>query len=333
MGGDDAPRQVVAGAVLAARRYPDTRIFLSGLERAIRAELDKAPPCPPNIEILPASQIVEMRDSPVQALREKKDSSIGVGIAKIARKEADAFVSAGNTGAVMAASTLGLGRLEGVQRPGIAVPIMALDHLVVVIDCGANPHCKPSHLVQYGIMAAEFTQDAWEVKNPRVGLLNVGEEAGKGTDTQKEAHDLMKHAGINFVGNVEPKSIFSGECDIIVCDGFVGNILLKTCESLGMKLLNHQRAEIKRKFLRKVGYVLCKGAFRTLQHCTDYSEYGGAPLLGVDGAIIISHGRSDAKAIESAIREARSFVGRGVNQKIADAIRRMPLTNNKNHTP
>jgi len=322
MGGDNAPAATVAGAITAARRFKDTTIYLVGSGEAIRAEIDKNGRCPANIEVVPASESIGMHESPVHAIRGKKDSSIGVGIAKLMAGGADAFVSAGNTGAVVAASTLGLRLLEGVQRPGIAVPMVALDHMVVIIDCGANIQCKPSHLVQYGIMASEFAQDVWELGNPRVGLLNVGEEEGKGTDMIKEAHELLSKTDLNFVGNVEPKSIMLDECDIVVCDGFVGNVLLKTSESVAMKFVSHLRVAIQKGLLRKIGFALCKGAFRAVQNSGDYSEYGGAPLLGVDGAIIISHGRSDARAIESAVREARSFVGRKVNEKIASAIRR-----------
>jgi glycerol-3-phosphate acyltransferase PlsX len=329
MGGDYVPAQPVAGAILAARRFPDTKILLSGPPSLLEAELAKSLSCPANIEILPAFQYIGMHESPVVALRAKKDNSITVGIEAISQGKADAFLSAGNTGAVVAASTLGLGLLEGVQKPGIAVPMVALDHMVVIIDCGANIQCKPTHLLQYAVMATEFAIDVWGIKSPRVGLLNVGEEDSKGTNTLREAFDLIKRAGLEFVGNVEPEGIFFGKCDIVVCDGFVGNVLLKTSESVASKLLKYLKGEIQKSIMRKLGFALCRRAFSFVQNC-DYAEYGGAPLLGVEGAVIISHGRSDAKAIESAVREARSFVRRDVNQKMAAAVGRAMATCEKN---
>ncbi|MDP6439834.1 MAG: phosphate acyltransferase PlsX, partial [Candidatus Brocadiia bacterium] len=230
LGGDRAPEEPVAGAVMAARNFPDTQILLAGPPEVINAQLGKLAPRPGNIVIVPASERIGMDESPVQALREKRDSSITVGMTRVVEGEADAFVSAGNTGAVVAASSLGLGLIAGVQRPGIVVPMRLIDRPLIVIDVGANIHCKSMHLLQYGIMATVFAREIFHLANPRVGLLNVGEEAGKGTMLVKKAFQLLSAAELNFVGNVEAKDALSGGCDIVVCDGFAGNVLLKTCE-------------------------------------------------------------------------------------------------------
>lgn len=329
VGGDLAPAEPVAGSVVAAKRFPDTTLLLAGPQERIRAELEKSGPCPPNVQILHASQNIGMHESPVQALREKRDSSISVGIAKVARGEADAFVSAGNTGAVVAASSLGLKPLAGVQRPGIAIPLSVLDHTIVIIDAGANMQCKPTHLLQYGIMATVFARDLLELENPRVGLLNVGEEDRKGTTMLKEAFELLSGAELNFVGNVESYDIFFNACDIVVCDGFVGNVLLKACEGVAAKLIDHFKKEINKNLRRRIGFTLCKDVFTVMRDRADYAQYGGALLLGISGVTIISHGRSDAIAIENAIREARSCVRRDLNAKIAEAVRSASLPDNR----
>jgi len=332
-GGDAAPAAPVAGGVSAARRFPDTTVVLVGPEDRIAEELENNGRRPDNIRVLPASQSIGMHESPVQAFREKEDSSLAVGIAEVAAGKADAFVSAGNTGAVVAASTLGLGLIDGVQRPGIAVPIVALDHAAVIIDAGANIHCKPAHLLQYGLMATVFARDVLRVDNPRVGLLNVGHERRKGTSLLRQAFDLLSRAPINFRGNVEARGIFFGECDIAVCEGFAGNVLLKTCESVVAKLLEHLRVEIKSKWRRRVGFALCGDVFKPVEHYGDYAQYGGAPLLGIKGVTIICHGHSDGRAIENAVREARSFIRRRVNEKIAEVIRTSPLSGDPADAP
>lgn len=306
---------------MAAERFPDTRILLAGPSDMIGAELEKLPAIPPNVGIVQASQKIDMNESPVSALREKRDSSISVGIAMVAARDADAFVSAGNTGAVVAASSLVLRLIKGVQRPGIAIPMLVIDHPVVVIDVGANIQCKPTHLLQYGIMATVFARDILELDNPRVGLLNVGEEARKGSNLLKDGFDLLSAADLNFIGNVEAKDMFEGACDIVVCEGIAGNILLKTSEAVVSKLFNYLSVEFRRKWYRKLGYALCRAVYSPIKRCSDYSEYGGAPLLGVDGVTIIAHGRSDPKAIASAVREARNFLELKVNDKIGEAVR------------
>ncbi|MFP4028211.1 MAG: phosphate acyltransferase PlsX [Candidatus Brocadiia bacterium] len=321
VGGDRAPSEPVAGAVTAARRFDKTLITLVGPRELLEEEVTKHGGQPSNLQIEGAPEVIGMHESPVRALREKRDSSINRGATLVASGTADAFVSAGNTGAVVAASTLGMGLIEGVQKPGIAIPITALDHSVLIIDVGANVHCKPTHLFQYALMADVFARDILKQPERRVGLLNVGEEERKGTTLLKEAHELLADAPINFVGNIEAREIFFGGCDIVVCEGFVGNVLLKTSESLTMKLVQYLKEEISKKFLRRIGFALCKDVFKAVRNSADYAEYGGAPLLGIDGVTIIGHGRSDAKAIENAVREARSFVSHKVNSSIIEALR------------
>ncbi len=319
-GGDAPQAERISGAIDAARLYPDVTVRLAGDEEQTAREVDGPGGPPPNAKLVHAPEMIAMHESPVQALREKRNSSIVVGVNMVARGEADAFVSAGNTGAVAAASTLKLGRLRGVQRPGIAATMFVIDHPVVAIDVGANVNGKPVHLLQYGIMASVFAREVMEIPSPRVGLLNVGEEAAKGNDLVKQAFELLSSADLNFVGNVEPDSLFSNGCDIMVCDGFVGNVLLKTAEGLVLKLVGWMRGQVPQKMRYKLGFFLCKDLFRHLKQCSDYSEYGGAPLLGVKGVTIITHGTSDAQGICNAIREARAFVDHQVNSHLEDAV-------------
>jgi glycerol-3-phosphate acyltransferase PlsX len=319
-GGDAPLAERISGGLAAARAYPDTRILLCGPSPEIDKAVEGMGGMPENVQLVDAPESVGMQEPPVRALREKKRSSIVVGVEMVARGEADAFVSAGNTGAVAAASTLKLGRLKGVQRPGIAAAMKVIDHVAVAIDVGANVDCKPVHLLQYGIMASVFAEGVLGIKEPRVGLLNVGAEEAKGNDLSKQSFELLSKAEINFVGNIEPGEFMRHGCDILVCDGFVGNVVLKLGEGLMMKLLDWMREQVQGKLRYKLGMYLCRDMFRHLKQCADYSEYGGAPLLGVNGITIITHGTSDARAIQNAIREARSFVTRHVNQHIEEAI-------------
>ncbi len=320
LGGDAPLRERVLGAVNAARAYADVHLFLAGDREALERELDGAGGRPENLELVHAPEVIGMHEAPVQAIRGKRGSSIVVGLEMVGSGEADAFVSAGNTGAVAAASTLKLGRLEGVQRPGIAAAMQVIDHPVVAIDVGASVHCKPVHLLQYAIMADVFAGKVLGIESPRVGLLNVGEEDAKGHDTVKKTFELLSQADLNFIGNAEPERIFRNGCDIVVCDGFVGNVLLKVAESLVMRLIGWLREQVGQSVRYKLGMALCADLFRHLKECGDFSEYGGAPLLGVRGVTIITHGTSDARAIQNAIREARMFVELRVNDHIEQAV-------------
>jgi glycerol-3-phosphate acyltransferase PlsX len=322
LGGDAPLVERLQGAVNAARLYNDIHLFLAGPREEMEHGLRELGGSPANIELVHAPEPIGMHEPPVQALRGKRNSSIAVGMEMVARGKADAFVSAGNTGAVAAGGALKLGRLKGVQRPGIAAAMQVIDHPVVAIDVGANVDCKPVHLLQYGIMADVFAREVLGLEEPRVGLLNVGEEAAKGNELVKQAYELLSRAHLNFVGNVEPEKLFNHGCDIVVCDGFVGNVLLKLGESLTMRLIGWVRDQVQQSFRYKVGFALCRDVFRHLRHCADYGEYGGAPLLGVNGVTIKTHGASDARAIQNAIREARTFVEMHVNEHIEEAIQK-----------
>ncbi|HOX37453.1 MAG TPA: phosphate acyltransferase PlsX [Candidatus Brocadiia bacterium] len=317
MGGDRAPCEVVKGTIDAAKVYPRDEFILVGDETAIKLELGAAGARKRNLRIIHAPEMVGMEESPVKALRSKQGTSIAVAIETIAKGEADAVVSAGHTGATVAAACLGLKRLKGCVRPGIAVCLPTLeDRFIVICDAGANIAAKPIHLFQYGVMARVFAANVLEVEDPSIGLLNVGTEEGKGTDLVKEAYNLLKDSSLNFIGNMEGRDIATGAADICVCEGFVGNIILKLSEGLAMSLMKTIGEECTKGPWTQLGLALSKPALRSIKDRIDFSEYGGAPLLGIDGVIIVSHGSSNAKAITSAIRESLKFVSSDVNRKI-----------------
>ena len=321
MGGDHAPKVVVQGAVEAAKNY-DLDILLVGNSKLIEKEIRKIRNCPKDrIKIVHADEVIEMDDPPTASVRRKKNSSISLGINLLKSKEADAFVSAGNTGAVVCAGTLYLGLLPGIERPGIAILFPTLKGISLVVDVGANIDPKPLHLLQYAIMADAYYRHVLGHKDrPSLGLLNVGEEVTKGTEFVKETHRLLSQSSLNFVGNVEGKEIFSGNCHIIVCDGYVGNVALKVTESVAEMLTEFLRRAILRGFWGKLGTLFLIGNLRRFKKDIDYSEYGGAPLLGINGVVIIAHGRSSSNAIKNAIRAAKLEVDNGVNQKIIDVV-------------
>lgn len=320
MGGDKAPAVVIEGAILAAQEY-GFEIILVGSQAAIEDELAKHRNVSSNISVRHASEVIEMDEPAALSIKRKRDSSIIVGVDLIKNKQADAFVSAGNTGAVVCAATLGMRLLEGVERSGIAIIFPTLKGASLLIDVGANIDPKPIHLLQYGIMGEAFSRYILKKSHPSVGLLNVGEEETKGTDFVKQTHQLLSESKLNFIGNVEGRDIFHGTADVIVCDGFIGNVVLKVSESLAETLAEFLRRELTRSFITKFGAFLSGPAFQALKKEIDYSEYGGAPLLGVDGICIISHGRSTAKAIKNAIRQAGEFVNYQVNQHIVEALK------------
>jgi len=319
MGGDNAPFVTVRGAVEAVNEY-NLSIILTGDKGRIEGELSKYNYPKERIEVNHASEIIEMDESPAISVRRKKDSSINVGINLLREKKADAFVSAGNTGAVACASVLMLGLLKGIERPAIAVIMPNLIDVSLLIDVGANIDPKPEHLYQYAIMGTIYFEHILNKTQPKVGLLNVGEEETKGTDFLKESYRLLQSSKINFIGNVEGRDIFTGKSDVIVCDGLVGNVVLKVSESLAETMSKLLKRELKRNFFTRIGAFLSIPAFMTLKKKIDYSEYGGAPLLGVDGICIISHGHSSSKAIKNAIRVACEFVSHRINEKIVEAI-------------
>lgn len=325
MGGDHAPAAIVAGAVEALSRHDDIELLLVGKPDALEAELEKHDADRSRIEIVAASEVVEMHESPVEAIRRKPDSSLRHLVRLQKEGRTDAIFSAGNTGAMVAATTMGLGLLPGVRRAGIAVALPLPDqaHPVMVIDVGANVACKPRHLFQYAVMASEYIARVYGVENPKVGVLNVGEEEQKGTALVKETRDMLSSSTLNVIGNVEGSDVFGGSCDVIVCDGFVGNIVLKTAEGLAERMLGAVFSELKKFFASSAGSGLGEQLGPRLKEFAaryHYSEYGGAPLLGVDGSAAIGHGRSDSTAIANAIRWARTMVTTHVRESIVDAI-------------
>jgi glycerol-3-phosphate acyltransferase PlsX len=322
MGGDYAPAHPVAGAVMAAREY-GARLVLVGRSSEIQAELARhnAPGLP--LEIVHASEVVGMDESPVTAFRRKKDSSIRVAATLVRDGRAQGVVSAGNTGAVMTTVKMICGVLEGVERPALCAVVPNLRGPSVWLDVGANIECRPDHLVQFAIMGHLYSREVLGVENPRVGLMGIGEEDSKGNEVTREAFRVLKDAPLNFIGNVEGRDIFNGKADVIVCDGFIGNVSLKAVESAAEAILHFMREEISKSFLAKLGYLLARPALRDFRKKVDYAEYGGVPLLGMRGAAIICHGGSSARAIKNAVRVTLDFVRNGVNDRIHDEIARM----------
>ena len=319
MGSDHAPMVEVEGAIQATEEFGHD-LMLVGDEVRIKEELKKHSFSSDKIVIKNASEVIEMHDPAAISVRRKRDSSIVVGLDLLKKGQGDAFISAGNTGAVVCAATLSLRLLPGIERPGIAIVIPTLKGSSVIIDVGANITPKPIHLLQYGIMADAFSRYLLGKTNPTVGLLNVGEEESKGTEFSKEAHTLLSESKLNFTGNIEGRDVYAGKVDIILCDGFVGNVILKISESIAETIMKSLKQEIKADFLATIGAVLSAGAFNELKKKMDYSERGGAPLLGVDGRCIISHGSSSPKAIKNAIRVAAEFVKQDVNKHIVEEL-------------
>ncbi|MEA3560237.1 MAG: phosphate acyltransferase PlsX [Candidatus Omnitrophota bacterium] len=320
MGGDNAPQVTVEGAVEAARDF-NFDIVLVGDRDIISAELKKHKTPAGKIIIVHASQVIGMAESALTAVRKKKDSSISVAVRILKEKKADGLVTAGNTGSAVAATTLNLGLLPGVKRPGIAIVLPTLKGMALLIDVGANIDPKPEHLLQYAIMGTVYSRYILKKANPKIGLLNIGEEASKGTELLKETYKMLDRSNLNFIGNIEGRDIFTGRSDCIVCDGFIGNVVLKVCESIAETMVAFFKREVGRSLLTKLGAGLCKPAFSALKKEVDYSECGGAPLLGVDGTCIIAHGGSNAKAIKNAIKVAGGFVDYRVNQHVVKEIK------------
>lgn len=323
MGGDFAPKNVVAGTLEAIQESGNRfEVILTGDETAIRKELaDAGAALPASCHIHHCSQVITFEDSAATAVKGKPDSSIVVGLGLCREGKADAFLSAGNTGAVMAASTYILGRIPGVSRPTISAffPRRPSGHNLI-LDVGANVDCKPEHLVQFAVMGSIFCSEMLGVPSPKVGLLNIGEEEGKGNELAKETWTKLKASHLNFVGNVEGRDIFTDEADVYVCDGFTGNIILKFAESIG-HLLSHQlKKQMVAMQLPEDKMMLVGGVLKQSMKSFDYEEFGGVPLLGVNGVSIIGHGGSTPKAVKNMIYEAEKMVNVGVNRKIQEAI-------------
>jgi len=320
MGGDYAPGVVIDGTIAAAREH-GAEVILVGDEAKIAPLLKKARYSGSNITLVHAPETIEMCESAALSVRRKRNSSIVVGINLVKEGQAGAFFSAGNTGAVVCAATLGLRLIPGVERPGIAIITPTIKGTSLIIDVGANIDPKPNQLLQYGIMGDVYSRTILNKTNPSVGLLNIGEEEVKGTEFMRETHELLQKSRLNFIGNVEGKDLFSGKCDVIVCDGFVGNVALKVAESAAQAMQVFLKRNLLSNTMGKIGLLFLLSSLKRFKKELDYSEYGGAPLLGVDGVIIIGHGRSNVKAIKNAIRVAKEEVERKFNEKISEAIK------------
>jgi glycerol-3-phosphate acyltransferase PlsX len=323
MGGDFGPPNLVAGAVMALNAYPHiNKLYLVGDTRQIEAELKKHACNDGRVEIVHSTQVVDMSDKAWSAVRRKKDSSISRAVDVVKHGEAEAVVSAGHTGAAVAASMVKLRTLEGIDRPGIAAILPTETNVFVLIDAGANIDARPEHLVQYGIMGSVYSKHVLHYKNPTVGLISLGEEDVKGTDLTKEVFQMLKESNLNFVGNIEGRHLFEDPVEVVVCDGFVGNVILKTSESIAVAIFQWLKHELVRTPLRKAGAFLAKDAFLTIKNKTNYEEYGGSPLLGVNGICIIAHGASTPLAIKNALRVAAESIEQQVNPHIVEKIRR-----------
>lgn len=319
MGGDNAPAVEIEGVVAAVREF-GIPVTVVGDSARLRLELAKHDSEGLDILIKHATEVVGMHDSPSDAVRKKKDSSIRVAFDLVRNGEADAVVSAGNSGATMAIGMFVLKRLNGIERPAIATIFPTLRGKTLVLDVGGNVDCKPLHLVQFATMGEVYARYVMDVGNPKVGLLSNGEEASKGNELTRETNAILKNTSFNYVGYIEGRDIFNGVIDVVVCDGFVGNVVLKLSEGLAEAIGTMLKREIQQGFLSKIGYLLARRAFKNFKKQVDYSEYGGAPLLGIDGVAMICHGGSSPKAIKNAIRFAHDYVLKGVNQKMAEKL-------------
>lgn len=316
MGGDNAPQAPVEGAVAAAKEWSDVEIILVGDETRLKPLTAGAPA---NVRIHHAAEVIEAEDEPVRAVRRKKDSSMVVAGTLVKHKEADAMISAGNTGALMATGLLVVGRIPGIERPALAVMLPSVEgNPTLALDLGANMDATPQHLLQYAIMGSIYSSRALGTEKPRVGLLNVGTESGKGNELTKAAYPLLEEAPIHFVGNVESRDVLKSECDVLVCDGFAGNIMLKSLEGAAGVIFSTLRTEFTRSVLTKLAAAVLKPGLTAFRKKLDYNEHGAAPLLGIDGLCLKCHGSSGPNAIKNAVRQARIAIRNESVQAIAD---------------
>ena len=319
MGGDHAPAAIVKGAVDALQERDNLFVYLAGKEDAIRQELSKYSYPEERIQIVPASQVIETGEPPVNAIRGKKDSSLVVALGLVRKGEADAFVSAGSTGAVLVGGQVMVGKLKGVERAPLAPLIPTLKGSSLLIDCGANVDARSSHLVQFARMGSIYMENVMHIKNPRVALVNIGAEEEKGNALAKETYPLLKACeDINFIGNIEAREIPEGKADVIVCEAFVGNVILKLYEGVAGALMKKVKAGMMSTLRSKIGALLVKPALKKTLKDFDVSEYGGAPLLGLKGLVVKSHGSSDANEIKNSILQCIQFKEQKINEKISE---------------
>ena len=319
MGGDHGPQIVIPGALTAARSK-GLSMILVGDEKILSQELKQHKTSGLDIEIVHAPEVAGMSEKPSEVLRKKKDTSIGVAFRLVREGRAQGVVSAGNSGATLACGMFILGRIKGIERPALASILPSEKGPTILIDVGANVDCKPYHLVQFGLMADVLARDVLHIKEPRVGILTIGEEEGKGNKLVKEAVELFRMSSLNFTGNIEGRDVFTGKADIIVCDGFVGNVALKLMEGLATSLTKLLKAEVKKSLLARVGFLLGIRALRRFGRRIDYAEYGGAPLLGLKGIAIVCHGSSSSKAITNAVHMAATFIRNHANEHLVEGL-------------
>ena len=324
MGGDLGSELPIRGALGALEKKRNLEIILLGPEERLKRQVadifGNGSPLLRRLHIEHAPETIGMDESPVEAVRRKKNATIMVGFDLVRRKKADGVISAGNSGATMAAAIRKLGRLKGVSRPGIASFFPTLKKPVMIMDIGANVDCRPKHLLQFAVMASSCSRILHSIDNPTIGLLSIGEEAGKGNTLVKETHELLMAGSLNFCGNVEGRDVYKGDVDVIICDGFVGNVALKVSEGLADAAAQMLRDEITKTWRAKIGYLLIKKAFARFKQRVDYAEYGGAPLLGINGTGIICHGTSDALALENAVFVAADMIENNVNAAITESL-------------
>lgn len=316
MGGDIGIKATVNGSLKAVEEY-GVEVILVGKKELIESEIHNYNN---KIYIENADDVITNEDKPVRAIRRKKDSSMVVGLNLVKSKEADAFISAGNTGALLSGGLFKVGRIKGIERPALAPVYPTQEGISLLLDAGANVDCKPKYLQQFAIMGSIYAEKVLNIKNPKVGLVNIGIEEGKGNELVKTTYELLKKSNINFYGNVEARDIPKGYVDILVCDGFVGNTILKLTEGLAKSIFSTLKQEFTRTTVTKLGALILKPGLRNFKNKLDYTEYGGAPLLGVKGGVIKAHGSSNAKAIKNAIRQAKVFVENNVIEQIEQDI-------------
>lgn len=321
MGGDNAPSEIVKGAVEAVSERPDITVCLTGQEDIIKKELEKYTYKKEQIEIVPASEVIETGEPPVNAIRKKKDSSIVVGMNLVKRGEADGFVSAGSSGAILVGGQVIVGRIKGVERPPLAPLIPTEKGFSLLIDCGANVDARPSHLVQFAQMGSIYMEHVMGVKRPRVAIVNIGAEEEKGNALVKETFPLLKECpGINFIGSIEAREIPHGGADVIVCEAFVGNVILKLYEGVGATMISMIKKGMMSSLRSKIGALLIKPALKSTLKSFDASQYGGAPLLGLKGLVVKTHGSSKANEVKNSIIQCIAFEEQAISEKIGQCL-------------
>ena len=321
MGGDNAPSEIVKGAVEAVSERPDITVCLTGQEDIIKKELEKYTYKKEQIEIVPASEVIETGEPPVNAIRKKKDSSIVVGLNLVKRGEADGFVSAGSSGAILVGGQVIVGRIKGVERPPLAPLIPTEKGFSLLIDCGANVDARPSHLVQFAQMGSIYMEHVMGVKRPRVAIVNIGAEEEKGNALVKETFPLLKECpGINFIGSIEAREIPHGGADVIVCEAFVGNVILKLYEGVGATMISMIKKGMMSSLRSKIGALLIKPALKSTLKSFDASQYGGAPLLGLKGLVVKTHGSSKANEVKNSIIQCIAFKEQAISEKIGQCL-------------